>query len=79
MNEVEKMKQNIYKDHYQFEWDHRAHLTSFLNIPIAVTTVMGGAVTVMAQKFPYEQSEILTIAFLVCLTLAIICLLLVIW
>lgn len=49
------MKIDIYKDHYQFEWDHRSHLTSALNIPIAVTTVIGGALTIMIQSFLYHN------------------------
>lgn len=52
------MKSDIYKDHYQFEWDHRSHITSALNVPIAVATVIGGAITVMAQKFPYSNEVI---------------------
>lgn len=48
------MNRDIYKDHYQFEWDHRSHLTSALNVPIAVATVIGGALAVMVQSFNYQ-------------------------
>ncbi len=66
------MNHEIYKDHYQFEWDHRSHITSALNIPIAVSTVLGGAVTVMAKIYPYDQSGI-TYVFVGALLLAVIC------
>ena len=49
------MKPEIYKDHYQFEWDHKSHLTSALNIPIGVATVIGGAIALMVKKYPYHQ------------------------
>lgn len=66
------MKHEIYKDHYQFEWDHRSHLTSALNIPIAASTVLGGAVTVMAKSYPYENA-ITTYLFIGALFLAVAC------
>lgn len=66
------MKHEIYKDHYQFEWDHRSHLTSALNIPIAASTVLGGAVTVMAKSYPYEKA-IITYVFIGALLLAVAC------
>ena len=66
------MKHEIYKDHYQFEWDHRSHLTSAMNIPIAVATVLGGAVTVMAQKYPYNEL-MASYAFIATLSIAALC------
>jgi hypothetical protein len=51
------MNGDIYKDHYQFEWDHRSHLTSALNVPIAVATVIGGALAVMVQGFNYQNDS----------------------
>jgi hypothetical protein len=49
------MDPKIYKDHYEFEWNHRSYLTSALNIPIAVATVLGSAEVVLLQKFPFYQ------------------------
>jgi len=48
------MKSDIYKEFYQFEWDHRSHLTSALNIPIAAATIVGGGIAFMAQSFSYS-------------------------
>lgn len=66
------MKTDLYKEHYQFEWDHRSHLTSAINIPIAVATVLGGAITVMAQKYPYS-SLIESYAFIATISIATLC------
>jgi hypothetical protein len=64
------MKRDIYKDHYQFEWDHRSHLTSALNVPIAVATVIGSALAVMAQSFSY-QANLTTYLFVVLIVLSV--------
>lgn len=55
------MKPEIYKEFYKFEWDHRSHLTSALNIPIAGATVVGGGIAVMVKGFPYKESLITNI------------------
>lgn len=49
------MNSNIYKDRYEFEWNHRSHLSSALNIPIAVTTVLGGSFVILIQSFPFAE------------------------
>ncbi|MCP4746836.1 MAG: hypothetical protein GY874_11965 [Desulfobacteraceae bacterium] len=49
------MDSKIYKDQYEFEWNHRSHLTSALNIPIAVATLLGGALVTLFQKFPFAK------------------------
>jgi len=49
------MDPKIYKEHYEFEWNHRAYLTSALNIPIAVATVLGSAEIVLLQTIPISQ------------------------
>lgn len=48
------MRSEIYKDHYEFEWEHRSYLSRSLNVPIAVSTIIGSAAAVMIQKFPYQ-------------------------
>jgi hypothetical protein len=63
------MNRDIYKEHYQFEWDHRTHLTSSLNIPIAVATVIGSALAVMVQSFSY-QADLTTNLFIVLIVLS---------
>ena len=49
------MDSKLYKDQYEFEWNHRSQLTSMLNIPIVVTTVMGGALVALFQKFQFAK------------------------
>lgn len=68
------MDPNIYKEHYEFEWSHRSHLTSALNIPIAVSTVLGGAEVVLLQKFPYAKDipTSLFLFFSVCSVISLI-------
>ena len=63
------MNRDIYKEHYQFEWDHRTHLTSSLNIPIAVATVIGSALAVMVRGFSY-QADLTTNLFIVLIVLS---------
>lgn len=69
------MRSEIYKDHYEFEWSHRSHLTAALNIPIAVATVLGGGITVVVQKFPYED-EAVTYVFVLLVSMAVLSLVL---
>ena len=58
------MKKDIYKSFYDFEWEHRSHLTSALNIPIAGITVLGAAFAAMAQSFTYKDFLNLKYAFI---------------
>lgn len=67
------MDYRIYKDQYEFEWNHRSHLTSALNIPIAVATVMGGALIALFQKFPFANDST-TYIFIAFSTFSTICL-----
>ncbi len=48
------MNSDLYEKHYEFEWNHRAYLSSAQNIPIAVMSIVGGALAVLIQKFPYS-------------------------
>jgi hypothetical protein len=66
------MKYEIYKEHYKFEWDHRSHISTAMNVPIAVATVLGGAVTVMAQKYPYTFSTT-SYMFVIAVAIAVMC------
>lgn len=66
------MKSEIYKEFYDFEWDHRSHLTSAVNIPIAGATVVGGGIAVMIQGFSYSNNHSTKI-FIICAVLAILC------
>lgn len=50
------MKPELFHEHYKFEWEHRSYLSSSMNVPIAVATILGSAITVMVQKYPYEMS-----------------------
>lgn len=68
------MKSDIYKEFYQFEWDHRSHLTSALNIPIAGATIVGGGIVVMIQGVPYT-ANITTSIFVLFSAIAVLCLL----
>ncbi len=51
------MDTQIYKEHYQFEWEHRSYLAAALNIPIGVITILGGATAVMLQGYVYGSSS----------------------
>lgn len=64
------MNPELYEKHYKFEWNHRAYLSSSSNIPIGVMSVIGGALTVIIQKFPYNSS-VETTLFIFCVSLSI--------
>ncbi|MCI5141623.1 MAG: hypothetical protein D3909_07820 [Candidatus Electrothrix sp. ATG1] len=49
------MNPDLYEKHYEFEWNHRAYLSSAQNIPIAVMSIVGGVLAVLIQKFPYSS------------------------
>lgn len=49
---------------YNFEWEHRSHLTSALNIPIAGITIVGAAFAAMVQSFPYKDFQNLKYVFI---------------
>ncbi len=68
------MKNEIYKDRYDFEWNHRNHLHSALQIPIALATLLGGAIAFLVQKFPYKD-DTTTYIFVLIISLGIISLL----
>jgi hypothetical protein len=68
------LKQEIYKEHYQFEWDHRSHLAAAINLPIAGITVVGGAVAAMVLGFSFSKGT-LTSCFVVLAALTAVSLL----
>ena len=50
------MKPELYEKHYEFEWNHRTYLSSAQNVPIGVMSLLGGALTILIQKFPYGNN-----------------------
>ena len=65
------MNPDLYEKHYEFEWNHRAYLSSAQNIPIAVMSIVGGALAVLIQKFPYSSGWETNI-FIIFISLAIL-------
>ncbi len=66
------MRAEYFKDHYEFEWQHRAYLSNAVNLPLAVGTLLGSAAAVMGQKFPY-QNDYWTFAFLGLIVSSVLC------
>lgn len=64
------MNSNFYRELYLFEWELRHRITSWLQIPIAALTVLGGGAIVLAQGFPYDDSA-RTMAFVLAILLAL--------
>jgi hypothetical protein len=65
------MDTQIYKEHYQFEWEHRSYLVAALNIPIGVITILGGGTVAMVQSYAYS-SNLWSFAFIGFIGFAII-------
>jgi hypothetical protein len=65
------------KDRYDFELERKERLTDALTLPVAVLTVLGGLIAVMARSFTYGDTVLTwvflglvtadTVAFAVCL------------
>jgi hypothetical protein len=47
------MKEDLYKDRYDFEWNHRSHILGVTNVCIVAATIVGSSLVAEAQSFDY--------------------------
>ncbi len=73
------MKYEIYKERYEFEWNHRTHLMDATNISIAATAIVGSGLVAQVQSFKYLNLWLLVFFMLfifassICLLVSIYC------
>lgn len=49
------MKSDLYKERYDFEWNHRTHLLEMTNVLIAVAAIVGSGLVFEVKTFEYTS------------------------